>query len=73
MWSPWKALWKKQDLQTQFREEETEWGPVLNSHCFKSESKAFSVGLKSASSFSEKLTQPKLPTESRAWPQQNNL
>lgn len=29
MWSPWKALWKKQDLQMQFREEESEWGQFL--------------------------------------------
>lgn len=29
MWSPWKVLWKKQELQMQFREEESEWGQFL--------------------------------------------
>lgn len=48
-------------------------GPILNSHCFKSGSKTFSAGLRPTSRFSEKLTQPKLPTEPRAWPQQNCL
>lgn len=48
-------------------------GPILNSHCFKSGSKTFSAGLKSACRSSEKLTQPKLPAEPGAWPQQNHL
>ena len=48
-------------------------GPLLNSHCFKSGSKTFSAGLKSACRSSEKLTQPKLPAEPGAWPQQNHL
>lgn len=48
-------------------------GPILNSNCFKSGSKTFSAGLKSACRSSEKLTQPKLPAEPGAWPQQNHL